>query len=121
MGGGGPDAFAEAVAQARARRGAPRGARAARARRRSATSRSATAPRQARAALGDYYGFLGEYAERVIAGRGDGRGRDPRAVAAFEQAGVDEVICFPTSSDPAQVDLLARAVLTQPTSSAGTG
>ncbi len=28
---------------------------------------------------------------------------------AFEQAGADEVICFPASSDPAQVELLAEA------------
>ena len=31
-------------------------------------------------------------------------------LAAFEDAGADEVICFPTSIDPDQVDLLARAV-----------
>jgi hypothetical protein len=31
-------------------------------------------------------------------------------VAAFEQAGCDEFVLFPTSSDPAQVDLLAEAV-----------
>ena len=29
---------------------------------------------------------------------------------SFEQAGADEVICFPTSPDPEQVDLLASAV-----------
>ena len=32
-------------------------------------------------------------------------------VAGYEQAGADEVICFPASADPAQVDLLAAAVL----------
>ncbi len=31
--------------------------------------------------------------------------------AAFEEAGCDEIICFPASSDPAQVELLAEAVL----------
>jgi 2-methylisocitrate lyase-like PEP mutase family enzyme len=31
-------------------------------------------------------------------------------LSAFEEAGADEVICFPTSIDPEQVDLLARAV-----------
>jgi hypothetical protein len=30
---------------------------------------------------------------------------------AFEQAGCDEFIFFPTSPDPEQVDLLAAAVL----------
>jgi DNA-binding LacI/PurR family transcriptional regulator len=32
-------------------------------------------------------------------------------IAAFDEAGVDELICFPVSSDPAQVELLAQAVL----------
>ena len=32
-------------------------------------------------------------------------------VAAYQDAGADEVICFPASADPAQVDLLAAAVL----------
>ena len=31
--------------------------------------------------------------------------------AAFEEAGADEIICFPASPDPAQVELLAEAVL----------
>ena len=30
-------------------------------------------------------------------------------LSAFEQAGADEVICFPASADPAQVELLAQA------------
>ena len=30
-------------------------------------------------------------------------------LSAFEQAGGDEVICFPASPDPAQVELLAGA------------
>jgi len=30
-------------------------------------------------------------------------------IAAFEQSGADEVIFFPSSSDPEQVDLLAEA------------
>jgi hypothetical protein len=32
-------------------------------------------------------------------------------VAGFEQAGCDEFVLFPTSSDPVQVELLAEAVL----------
>jgi hypothetical protein len=32
-------------------------------------------------------------------------------LAAFEQAGADEVICFPTNPDPDQVELLADVVL----------
>ena len=65
----------------------------------------------ARASLGDYYSFLGEYAEQIV----QGTLKDPDALrstlAAYEEAGADEVICFPASADPAQVDLLAAAVL----------
>jgi hypothetical protein len=32
-------------------------------------------------------------------------------VSAFEDAGCDEVICFPTSTDPEEVDLLAGVAL----------
>jgi alkanesulfonate monooxygenase SsuD/methylene tetrahydromethanopterin reductase-like flavin-dependent oxidoreductase (luciferase family) len=64
-----------------------------------------------RAYITDYYGFLGEAAEQLAASIP----ADPQAVkdgvAAFEEVGVDEFILFPTSSDPAQVDLLAAAVL----------
>jgi alkanesulfonate monooxygenase SsuD/methylene tetrahydromethanopterin reductase-like flavin-dependent oxidoreductase (luciferase family) len=59
----------------------------------------------------DYYGFVGDFAEQMAAGVP----ADPQSVkdrvAAFEQAGCDEFVLFPTSSDPAQVDLLAEAVL----------
>ena len=65
----------------------------------------------ARASLGAYYAFLGEYAEQIV----QGTLKDPDALrstlAAYEDAGADEVICFPASADPAQVDLLAAAVL----------
>jgi alkanesulfonate monooxygenase SsuD/methylene tetrahydromethanopterin reductase-like flavin-dependent oxidoreductase (luciferase family) len=121
MGGGGPGAFAGAIGKleeawrAEGRDGRPRT---------SALCYFALgygAEQVARSALGDYYGFLGEYAERVIAGAATDETAIRELVAAFEQTGVDEVVCFPTSPDPGQVDLLARAVLTQPTSSAGTG
>jgi alkanesulfonate monooxygenase SsuD/methylene tetrahydromethanopterin reductase-like flavin-dependent oxidoreductase (luciferase family) len=65
----------------------------------------------ARRALGGYYSFAGEYADRIV----DGAAKDEDTVrgylAAFKEAGADEVICFPASADPAQVDLLASAVL----------
>jgi hypothetical protein len=32
-------------------------------------------------------------------------------LAAFEAAGADEVICFPASADPTQVELLAETAL----------
>ena len=67
------------------------------------------AERVAEENLGHYYAWLGEYAKNVA----ESAAKDPEAVrerlAAFEQAGADEVICFPASTDPAQVELLASA------------
>ena len=68
------------------------------------------AEQAARRSLGDYYGFLGEYADQIIAGAAKDEETVRQYLSGFEQAGADEVICFPTSPDPAQVDLLARAV-----------
>jgi alkanesulfonate monooxygenase SsuD/methylene tetrahydromethanopterin reductase-like flavin-dependent oxidoreductase (luciferase family) len=60
--------------------------------------------------LRTYYGFLGDWAERVAGGAP----RTPEAVrqqaAAFEEAGVDELIFDPTVADLDQVDLLADAI-----------
>jgi alkanesulfonate monooxygenase SsuD/methylene tetrahydromethanopterin reductase-like flavin-dependent oxidoreductase (luciferase family) len=64
----------------------------------------------ARANLGHYYAFLGEYADQMVAGAAKDEDAVKRYLSAFEQVGVDEVICFPTSTDPEQVDLLARVV-----------
>jgi alkanesulfonate monooxygenase SsuD/methylene tetrahydromethanopterin reductase-like flavin-dependent oxidoreductase (luciferase family) len=64
----------------------------------------------AAANLGDYYAFLGEYAEMIAAGAAKDEDTVRQYLAGFEQAGVDEVICFPASSDPAQVEMLARAI-----------
>jgi alkanesulfonate monooxygenase SsuD/methylene tetrahydromethanopterin reductase-like flavin-dependent oxidoreductase (luciferase family) len=61
--------------------------------------------------LRSYYGFLGDWAEQVAGGAS----RTPQAVketaAAFEAAGVDELIFDPTVADLDQVDRLADAVL----------
>ena len=67
---------------------------------------------QARAYITDYYAFLGEeaaggFAESVPADPGTIQA----VVAAFEAAGCDELVWFPTSSDPAQVEVLAEVVL----------
>jgi hypothetical protein len=67
------------------------------------------AEQAARESLGDYYAFLGEYVEQVIQGAAKDEQTVKRYLAAFEQAGADEVICFPTSVDPGQVELLAGA------------
>ena len=61
--------------------------------------------------LGDYYGFLGDYASMVIDSAATDAGTVRAYLEAFEQAGCDEVICFPANPDPAQVDLLAEAAL----------
>jgi len=62
---------------------------------------------QAARTLGDYYGFAGPYTQMVI----DSAVTDADAVrsllAGFQEARTDEVIFFPTSTDPGQVDLLA--------------
>lgn len=109
-GGGGPAAFAKALEQVRAaweaagREGRPRTVALV------YYALGYGAPQIARSTLGDYYGFLGEYAEQVIAGTPTDEDAIRATLHAFEQAGADEVICFPTSADPAQVDLLARVV-----------
>jgi alkanesulfonate monooxygenase SsuD/methylene tetrahydromethanopterin reductase-like flavin-dependent oxidoreductase (luciferase family) len=68
------------------------------------------AEEDARNDLLDYYGFLGEYAEQLVAAAAKDEATVKERLLAFEDAGADEVICFPTSIDPEQVDLLARAV-----------
>jgi alkanesulfonate monooxygenase SsuD/methylene tetrahydromethanopterin reductase-like flavin-dependent oxidoreductase (luciferase family) len=59
----------------------------------------------------DYYGFLGEYAEQMAAGIPADPQSVKERVSAFADAGCDEFVLFPTSSNPVQVDLLAEAVL----------
>jgi alkanesulfonate monooxygenase SsuD/methylene tetrahydromethanopterin reductase-like flavin-dependent oxidoreductase (luciferase family) len=69
------------------------------------------AEENARAYLTDYYAFLGEETAGYIAGSA---AKDADTVqqylAAFEEAGCGELILFPSSSDPDQVDLLADAI-----------
>jgi len=69
------------------------------------------AQRMASQSLGDYYAFLGQYAERVIASAAKDAETVKQYIAAFEEAGADDVICFPTSADVSQVDRLAAAAL----------
>lgn len=68
------------------------------------------AEEDARNDLLDYYGFLGDVAEQLVAAAAKDEATVKQYLSAFEAAGADEVICFPTSTDPEQVDLLARAV-----------
>jgi alkanesulfonate monooxygenase SsuD/methylene tetrahydromethanopterin reductase-like flavin-dependent oxidoreductase (luciferase family) len=65
---------------------------------------------EAEAYLGDYYAFLGEeVAGYIIAGAAKDAETVKQRIAAFDEAGCGELIFFPSSSDPAQVDLLADA------------
>ena len=64
----------------------------------------------ARANLGDYYAFLGEYTDYVVDGASKDADSVKGVVAAFEEAGCQELILFPANPDPGQVDLLAEAV-----------
>jgi alkanesulfonate monooxygenase SsuD/methylene tetrahydromethanopterin reductase-like flavin-dependent oxidoreductase (luciferase family) len=60
--------------------------------------------------VGDYYAFLGDYAQQII----DSAATDADTLkayrAGFEEAGVDEIVCVPASPDPGQVELLAQAL-----------
>ena len=68
------------------------------------------AEQDARNYLTDYYAFLGEEtAELVASSAATAADQVKGYLSAFEQAGCGELIMFPSSSDPAQVDLLAEA------------
>lgn len=111
-GGGGPDAFAKGASSTdqawrrAGREGEPR---------KMALhyfALGASAEDDARAYLGDYYGFLGEeIAGAIVAGAAKSEEQVKEAVSAFEANGCDELILFPCSKDPGQVGLLANAVL----------
>ncbi len=60
--------------------------------------------------LTDYYAFLGEMADQLAAGAATDHEAVNQKVSAFEEAGCDELVLFPCSSDPAQVGLLADAL-----------
>jgi alkanesulfonate monooxygenase SsuD/methylene tetrahydromethanopterin reductase-like flavin-dependent oxidoreductase (luciferase family) len=64
----------------------------------------------ARRSLGDYYSYA-EYADMIVESAAKDEDTIRGYLAAYQEAGCDEVICFPASPDPVQVDLLARAVL----------
>jgi alkanesulfonate monooxygenase SsuD/methylene tetrahydromethanopterin reductase-like flavin-dependent oxidoreductase (luciferase family) len=109
MGGGAPDRLAEPLEQLRAawsahgREGSPRVLAL------FYFSLGPTAEADARASLGAYYSYLGEYADAIVAGAAKDEATVGELLARFEQAGADEVICFPASADPVQVELLAGA------------
>lgn len=62
--------------------------------------------------LHDYYGILGaEVADMIAASAATDAETVMQHLQAFESAGCHELILFPCSSDPAQVDLLAELAL----------
>jgi alkanesulfonate monooxygenase SsuD/methylene tetrahydromethanopterin reductase-like flavin-dependent oxidoreductase (luciferase family) len=117
LGGGTPDAFKEGAAklrdawEAEGREGEPRTM----ALFYFALGDSAEA--DARHSLGSYYSFLGDYAEQIVGGAAKDEDAVRERFAAFEEAGADEVIAFPSSADPRQVELLASAALSTARSS----
>ncbi len=65
----------------------------------------------AKANIGDYYAFLGDYADQVVQSMAGDAETIKQYLSAFESAGADEVICFPACTDPGQVEQLAKAAL----------
>jgi alkanesulfonate monooxygenase SsuD/methylene tetrahydromethanopterin reductase-like flavin-dependent oxidoreductase (luciferase family) len=59
-----------------------------------------------------YYEWLGQYAQMVADSAATDAETVRQSVAGFADAGCDELVMFPSSPDPGQVDLLADAVLT---------
>jgi alkanesulfonate monooxygenase SsuD/methylene tetrahydromethanopterin reductase-like flavin-dependent oxidoreductase (luciferase family) len=60
--------------------------------------------------LRDYYAFLGEDAGMVADGAATDADTVKGYVQGFAEASCDELILFPCSTDPGQVDLLADAI-----------
>ena len=61
--------------------------------------------------LKDYYAWLGDYADTIAQSAAKDADTVQQYNAAFTEAGCDELIWFPSSSHPDQVDLLAEAAL----------
>jgi alkanesulfonate monooxygenase SsuD/methylene tetrahydromethanopterin reductase-like flavin-dependent oxidoreductase (luciferase family) len=60
--------------------------------------------------LHDYYAFIGPIADQIAAGAAVSEADVREQRDGFAEAGCDELIYFPVSPDPEQVDLLAAAV-----------
>ncbi len=110
MGGGGPDAFGQSVGkvdqawEAAGREGSPR---------KMALHYFAlgdNAEADARRGLGHYYAWLGEIADMIVQGAAKSADEVKSVVEAFRGHGCDELVLFPASGDPAQVELLREAL-----------
>ena len=108
-GGGGPGAFAAGADKAKrawreaGRDGQPRLAALA------YVSLGDDAEGHARRYLGDYYSFLGDFAERIAASALTTPQKVAGAVTAFSDSGCDELILFPCNPEATQVSLTAAA------------
>jgi alkanesulfonate monooxygenase SsuD/methylene tetrahydromethanopterin reductase-like flavin-dependent oxidoreductase (luciferase family) len=60
--------------------------------------------------LHDYYEFLGEIADMIAGSAATDADTVKHYVEGFAAAGCDELVLFPSSADPGQVDLLADAI-----------
>ena len=60
--------------------------------------------------LRHYYAFTGPFAERVAAGLLDSPKAVREQVAGYAEAGCDELVLLPATSDPAELDRLAGAL-----------
>ena len=69
------------------------------------------AEEDAREDLAHYYAWLGDNRRQIIESAATDADTVKSYLSAFEAAGADEVICFPVSKDPGQVELLAEAAL----------
>ena len=110
MGGGTPDQFRDGAAKmdaawrAAGREGSPR---------KLALAYYALGDRAREAADGylhDYYAWLGDVADMIAGSAATDAETVRQYVQAFSDAGCDELILFPSSPDPDQVDLLADAL-----------
>jgi alkanesulfonate monooxygenase SsuD/methylene tetrahydromethanopterin reductase-like flavin-dependent oxidoreductase (luciferase family) len=108
-GGGGPDAFAAGAEQAKdawhaaGREGEPRLVAI------GYVSLGDEAEEHARRYLGDYYGFAGDYVDRIVSGALTTKESVADAVARFAKADCHELILFPCNPDRQQVELIADA------------
>jgi alkanesulfonate monooxygenase SsuD/methylene tetrahydromethanopterin reductase-like flavin-dependent oxidoreductase (luciferase family) len=74
-------------------------------------SLGADAEANAKTGVGGYYEWLGEYADQIVGAVAKDEGTVKGYIQAFESVGCDELVFFPSSADPEQVDLLAAAAL----------
>jgi alkanesulfonate monooxygenase SsuD/methylene tetrahydromethanopterin reductase-like flavin-dependent oxidoreductase (luciferase family) len=67
--------------------------------------------RDSERSIGDYYSFTPDYAATIIAATAKGDDAVRERLGYFREVGVDEVVMFPASADPEQVELLAQIAL----------